>query len=181
LKLEEDISSTPKLANRQSESRPSFNAERPDRDQPVSHDIEAQVSSVERSTENDLLQPLIVRQVLNLPIAPTIPTPDVLRHLSGVALGRKGREPDAAEAILRPAKGVTSAQRLKVPYDRETFIALEEKRQIRRVIRVRTEEKKSIRVVAMTNTLVHIKVHTSMSFQLSGSTIDSIALLVSIV
>jgi hypothetical protein len=110
-----------------------------------------------------------------------IPTPDVLRHLCGEDLGERGRDPDVAEAIKRPAKGVTSAQRLKVPGDRETFIALEQKRRIRRVIQTRTEEKKSIRAVAMTNTLVHIKVHTSMSFQLSGSTIDSIALLVSIV
>jgi hypothetical protein len=120
----------------------------------------------------------MVRQVLYLPIALTISTLDVLRYLFGEDLERKEREPDVAEAILRPAKVV---RRLKVPDDRGTSIAVEPKRQIRRVMRVKKEEKNSIQAVAMTNTLVHIKVHTSMSFQLSGSTIDSIALLVSIV
>jgi hypothetical protein len=114
-------------------------------------------------------------------IAPRIPTPDVLRHLYGEDLERKGREPDVAESITRPAKRVMGVPRLKVPDDRETSIALERKRQIRRIIRARKEEMKPIRAVAMTNILVLIRVHTFTSSQESGSIIDSIALLVSIV
>jgi len=68
----------------------------------------------------------MVRQVLNLPIAPTIPTPDVVRHLFGEQLGRKERRrADVAESISRPVKMATDIQGPGTVRDREILVPLE--------------------------------------------------------
>ena len=68
----------------------------------------------------------MVRQVLNLPIAPTKPTPDALQYLFGEQLGRKDRKRvDVAESIPRPVKGATDVHGPETVHDPEIIVPLE--------------------------------------------------------
>ena len=165
LKLEEDISSTPKLADRQSESRPSFNAERPDRAS----------TSIPRHRSPSIVRGKIHRK-RSSPATHGSSGTESSDSSDDTYTGRSPTPvrggPRKKSKRSRSCRGdhTTSQRGDKGPKPEgagrpRNLHSIEQKREIRRGIRARMEEKKPTQAVAMTNTLVHIKLHTSMSSQ----------------